>query len=93
LELNLSRDVKGNKKGFCKQISSKWKTRESVGLSPNQQGSLMTKDTEEHELVPSAPHSSLARGALRNPKPLRPEGMSGARKTYPWWRRITSGNI
>jgi len=32
LELNLARDVKDNKKSFFKYISSKWKTRENVGL-------------------------------------------------------------
>jgi len=32
LELNLTRDVKDNKKGFFKYISSKRKTRENVGL-------------------------------------------------------------
>lgn len=28
--------------------------------------------------------------AFRNPRPLRPEGKSGARKTYPWWRRTSA---
>ena len=31
LELNLARDVKDNKKGFFKYISSKGQTRENVG--------------------------------------------------------------
>ncbi|GAB0176869.1 mitochondrial enolase superfamily member 1 [Grus japonensis] len=36
LELNLARDVKDNKKGFFKYISSKRKTRENVGLLLNE---------------------------------------------------------
>jgi len=32
LELNLARDVKDNKKGFFKYVSSKWKTTEDVDL-------------------------------------------------------------
>jgi len=32
LELNMARDVKGNKKGFYKHISSRRKTSENVGL-------------------------------------------------------------
>jgi len=31
LELKLARDVKDNKKGYFKYISSKWKTRDNVG--------------------------------------------------------------
>jgi len=36
LELNLAREVKDNKKGFFKYISSKWKTRDNVGLLLNE---------------------------------------------------------
>ena len=32
LELNLMREVKDNKKGFFKNVNSKTKTRENVGL-------------------------------------------------------------
>ncbi|GAB0207863.1 hypothetical protein GRJ2_003252000 [Grus japonensis] len=51
LELNLARDVKDNKKGFFKYISSKRKTRENVGLLLNEVGALVTEDTEKAELL------------------------------------------
>ncbi|GAB0206875.1 mitochondrial enolase superfamily member 1 [Grus japonensis] len=51
LELNLAMDVKDNKKGFFKYISSKRKTRENVGLLLNEVGALVTEDTEKMELL------------------------------------------
>ncbi|GAB0184039.1 mitochondrial enolase superfamily member 1 [Grus japonensis] len=51
LELNLARDVKDNKKGFFKYISSKRKTRENVGPLLNEVGALVTEDTEKVELL------------------------------------------
>ncbi|GAB0177726.1 target of Nesh-SH3 [Grus japonensis] len=45
------RNVKNNKKGFFKYISSKRKTRENVGLLLNEVGDLVTDDTEEAELL------------------------------------------
>jgi len=47
LELNLAKDIKDNKKGFFKYISSKRKTRENVGLLLNELGVLVTEDTEK----------------------------------------------
>ena len=54
LELNLARDVKDNKKGFFKSISSKRKTRETVGLLLNEVSALVTEDTEKTELLSAA---------------------------------------
>ncbi|GAB0202578.1 mitochondrial enolase superfamily member 1 [Grus japonensis] len=51
LELNLARDVKDNKKGFFKYISSKRKTKENVGLLLNEVGALVMEDTEKAELL------------------------------------------
>jgi len=51
LELNLARDVKDNKKGFLKYISSKRKTRDNVGPLLNKVGVLVTEDTEKAELL------------------------------------------
>ena len=51
LELNLTRDVKDNKKGFFKYISSKWKTRENVGPLLKEGGDLVMEDTEKVELL------------------------------------------
>ncbi|GAB0205688.1 mitochondrial enolase superfamily member 1 [Grus japonensis] len=54
LELKLARDVKDNKKGFFKYISSKRKTMENVGLLLNEVGALVTEDTEKAELLNAA---------------------------------------
>jgi len=51
LVLNLSRDVKDNKKSFFKYISSKQKTRENVGLLLNKVGVLVIEATEKAELL------------------------------------------
>jgi len=47
LELNLARDVRNNKKGFFNYISSKWKTRDNVGLLLNEVGVLVMEDARE----------------------------------------------
>ncbi|GAB0208703.1 mitochondrial enolase superfamily member 1 [Grus japonensis] len=54
LALNLARDVKDNKKGFFKYISSKRTTRENVGPLLNEVGALVTEDTEKAELLNAA---------------------------------------
>jgi len=46
----MARDVKSNKKGFFKYISSK-STREDVGLLLKELGALVTEDTEKAELL------------------------------------------
>jgi len=51
LELNLARDVKDNKKGSFNYISSKWKTRDDVGLLLNEVGALVMEDAEKAELL------------------------------------------
>jgi len=51
VELNLARDVKENKKGFFKYISSKRKARDSVGLLLSNVGVLVTEDAEKAELL------------------------------------------
>jgi len=47
LELNLAGDVKDNKKGFFKYISSKQKSRDNVGLLLNEVGALVTRGCRE----------------------------------------------
>ncbi|GAB0179989.1 mitochondrial enolase superfamily member 1 [Grus japonensis] len=54
LELNLARDVKDNKKGFFKYISSKRNTWENVGPLLNEVGALVMEDTEKAELLNAA---------------------------------------
>ena len=51
LELNLSRDVKGNKKGFYKYVNSKRKSRENMGLLLNGEGEQATNDMEKTEVL------------------------------------------
>ncbi|KAJ7407607.1 rna-directed dna polymerase from mobile element jockey-like [Pitangus sulphuratus] len=51
LELNRARDVKDNKKGFLKYISSKTKSWENVDLLLNGVGALVTENTEKADLL------------------------------------------
>jgi len=51
LELSLARDVKNNKKGFFKYISSKRKSRDNVGPLLNEAGVLVMEDAEKAELL------------------------------------------
>ena len=46
LELNLTRDMKSNKKGFYRNISKR-KTKENVGLLLHENGDLETEDLEK----------------------------------------------
>ncbi|KFZ52058.1 hypothetical protein N321_07570, partial [Antrostomus carolinensis] len=46
-ELNLARDVKGNKKSFYRYVGEKRKTRENVGPLQKATGDLVTRDTEK----------------------------------------------
>jgi len=49
--LKLARDVKNNKKGFFKYISSKRKARDNVGPLLNEVGILVMEDAEKAELL------------------------------------------
>ncbi|GAB0195852.1 mitochondrial enolase superfamily member 1 [Grus japonensis] len=51
MELNLARDVKGNKKSFCRYISDKRKMRENVGPLLKETGDLVTWDMEKAEVL------------------------------------------
>ncbi|PKU42895.1 rna-directed dna polymerase from mobile element jockey- hypothetical protein [Limosa lapponica baueri] len=51
LELNLSRDIKVNRKGFVTYIRGKRKTREIVGLLLNERGAMLRQDAEKVELL------------------------------------------
>lgn len=46
LQVNLSRNVKGNVKGFSKCMDDKRKTKEYVGQLPNETRDLVTEDVE-----------------------------------------------
>ncbi|GAB0204977.1 mitochondrial enolase superfamily member 1 [Grus japonensis] len=51
IELNLARDVKGNKKSFYRYVSDKRKMRENVGPLWNETGDLVTWDMEKAEVL------------------------------------------
>ncbi|PKU43200.1 glycerol kinase [Limosa lapponica baueri] len=51
LELNLARDIKDNKKNFCKYVSAKRKTREGVGPLWKETGDLVSQDMEKAEVL------------------------------------------
>ncbi|GAB0178660.1 hypothetical protein GRJ2_000331300 [Grus japonensis] len=51
IELNLARDVKGNKKSFYRYVSEKRRTRENVGPLQNETGDLVTQDMEKAEVL------------------------------------------
>ncbi|KAM9590815.1 uncharacterized protein ACIBXB_005869 [Morphnus guianensis] len=51
IELNLSRDVKGNKKSFYRYVGDKRKTRENVGPLWKDMGDLVTRDMEKAEVL------------------------------------------
>ncbi|PKU28841.1 rna-directed dna polymerase from mobile element jockey-like [Limosa lapponica baueri] len=87
LELNLGRDVKGNKKDFFKYIGDPTKARENVGPQLNDTGNLVTQDTEKAEVLNAAFASVFtSKTSLWKPKSQRPGAK--ARKIYPWWKRL-----
>ncbi|CAM5090430.1 unnamed protein product [Eretmochelys imbricata] len=51
LELQLARDVKGNKKGFFRYVSNKKKVKESVRPLLNEEGNLVTEDVEKANVL------------------------------------------
>ncbi|GAB0208751.1 hypothetical protein GRJ2_003340800 [Grus japonensis] len=50
-ELNLARDVKGNKKSFYRYVSDTRRMRENVGPLWNETGDLVTQDMEKAEVL------------------------------------------
>ncbi|GAB0177945.1 mitochondrial enolase superfamily member 1 [Grus japonensis] len=51
IELNLARDIKGNKKSFYRYVSDKRKMMENVGLLWKETGDLVTQYMEKAEVV------------------------------------------
>ncbi|GAB0181734.1 mitochondrial enolase superfamily member 1 [Grus japonensis] len=51
IELNLSRDIKGNKKSFYRYVSDKRKTREDMGPLQNDTGDQITLAVETAEVL------------------------------------------
>ncbi|KFU98828.1 hypothetical protein N340_10187, partial [Tauraco erythrolophus] len=50
IELNLARDIKGNKKGFYGYVSDKKRSREDLGPVWKETGDLATRDMEKAEV-------------------------------------------
>ncbi|GAB0207763.1 hypothetical protein GRJ2_003242000 [Grus japonensis] len=94
LELNLAGEVKDNKKGFFKYISSKRTTRENVGPLLNEVGALVMEDTEKAELLHALFASVFtAKADPQESQTLEVSIKSCKRKTFPWLRRIGLENI
>lgn len=52
IELNLSRDIKGNKESFCRYVGDeRKKTREKAGPLQKEIGELVTWDMEKAEVL------------------------------------------
>ncbi|PKU35733.1 hypothetical protein llap_13962 [Limosa lapponica baueri] len=73
--------MRNNEKGFYRDISSRRKARENVGPLLNGAGDLLMKDMTKAKVL-SLLWSFPRRPAFSNPRPLRPVGDSGTRKTY-----------
>lgn len=72
MDLNLGRNVKGNKNVFSRYKSSKRKTSENVDSLLNGAGGLVTKDMEKAEVLhDTCPLSLVVRTAFRYPRLLR----------------------
>ena len=56
--MNLARNVKGNRKGFCKCVSDKSKTGKFDPTAVNEAGPLVTQDVEKDD-VPNAAFASV----------------------------------
>jgi len=51
IELNLARDVKGNKKSFYRYISDKRKVRDNMGPLQKERGDLVTQNMEKVQVL------------------------------------------
>lgn len=81
MELNMARDVNGNKKSFCKYSSSRRKTVENVSTMLNKTGDLITWDGEK-VLEDFFALVFTTQAGLREPQvPQRLGGKAGTRLT------------
>ncbi|PKU39070.1 nedd4-binding protein 2-like 2 [Limosa lapponica baueri] len=69
LELNLARDVKSNKKGFCRYVSQRRKVKESVPSLISKNGKPVTTVKEKAEVLNNfLPQSSMPTPLLKPPE-------------------------
>lgn len=87
VRLDLDRDVKGSKKGFCKHIDDKMKIWENVGTVLNGPDVLTTQVYS----MRSSSLSLLGRLTFRDTRPQRTK-KTGARIMCFWRKSITSEN-
>lgn len=94
LVLHLTRDMKGNKKGFCNPISNNWKTRgkceATAEWSREHSDKGVTKCRGTDAVFALDFSGKTCFGNFRFPRSV---GKSGASKTYPWYKNISLGNI
>ena len=77
IELNLARDVKGDKKSFHRYVSDKRKTRENVSPVQKETGDLVSRDMGRRRLRYSMtflPQSSPASAPATPPKGQKTKG-------------------
>lgn len=79
LDLNLARNVNHNSKVFYKYMNSKRKMRAHCWMELGNQWQ-QTQGRMRYSM-PSLPQTLSGKTAFRNPRPLRPGGKFGARKT------------
>ena len=85
-ELNLARDVKGNRKNFYRYIGNKRKTRENVGPLQKETGDLVTWDMEKAEVLNGFFGLSLHQQGLQPdtpPKTQKAKAGTGGMKNCP----------
>lgn len=86
LESNLVEVVDGNNRRFCGSVCDGGRVGTVVsGAAAKWAGELGEAEVFDATLI-------LVRLALKNLRPLRPEGKFGARKPCSPWRRIMLGN-
>jgi len=83
-ELNLARDVKGNKKAFYRYAGDRRQTRENVGPLQKEAGDLVTWDVEKAEVLNDfLPQSSTASTLATPPKLQKAKAGTGRMKNHP----------
>jgi len=83
IELNLARDIKGNKKSFYRYVSHKRKTRENEGPLWKETADLVTQDMEKAEVLNDfLPQSSPESAPATSPKPQTAKTRPGRMKNH-----------
>lgn len=82
--MNLSRGVEDKKKGLCKYINSKRKTRGNLNPMLKSEEELLTKGMEKIKILSAFFASDFTgKTSLQESQTLETRRKSGARKNYP----------